>query len=159
MSASQPVFSRWVSCQFEQPSAPAKGQVLIASTEKKTNRREHPGSGFLSNAFLADRGRHRRSRQHPRKSGAGALARVLSLATTAWVYPKAEAVGSSVHYRRSQQTVPRRDQSRRRNYFSAFSIAASASGAMILKPAAFGCNPSSARSFFISPLSSTIALK
>ena len=45
------------------------------------------------------------------------------------------------------------------DYFSAFSIAASASGAIILNPAAFGCRPSSARSFFISPLSSTIALK
>ena len=48
---------------------------------------------------------------------------------------------------------------RQYSYFSAFSIAASAIGAMILNPAAFGCSPSSARSFFMSPLSSTMALK
>ncbi len=40
-----------------------------------------------------------------------------------------------------------------------FSIAASASGAITLKPAAFGCSPSSLKSFFNIPLSSTIALK
>ena len=44
-------------------------------------------------------------------------------------------------------------------YFRAFSIAASASGAITLKPAAFGCSPSSARSFFSIPLSSTSAEK
>src|ERR1700679_2777614 len=42
---------------------------------------------------------------------------------------------------------------------SAFSIATSASGAMILNPAALGCRPSSAKSFFRRPLSSTIAVK
>ena len=57
--------------------------------------------------------------------------------------------------------VPRstEPESRQHSYFSAFSIAASAIGAMILNPAAFGCSPSSARSFFMSPLSSTMALK
>ena len=45
------------------------------------------------------------------------------------------------------------------DYFSALSIAASTMGAMILYPAAFGCRPSSARSFFNNPLSSTMAEK
>ena len=40
-----------------------------------------------------------------------------------------------------------------------FSTAASANGAMTLKPAAFGCSPSSLKSFFNIPLWSTIALK
>lgn len=46
-------------------------------------------------------------------------------------------------------------------YFPAspFPIAFSASGAMIAYPAAFGCNPSSANSFFMNPLASTSALK
>ena len=39
------------------------------------------------------------------------------------------------------------------------SIAFSASGAIIVYPALFGCSPSSARSRFSSPFSSTIALK
>jgi hypothetical protein len=51
----------------------------------------------------------------------------------------------------------RNDKSR--DYFSTFSIPASASGAAILYPAAFGCSPSSASSFFIMPLSSTKAEK
>ena len=49
---------------------------------------------------------------------------------------------------------------RRRSYFFiAFSIAASANGAMILYPASLGCSPSSAKSFFNIPLSSTSAEK
>src|SRR5580693_9402872 len=105
MSALQPAFSRWVYCQLEQQSTPAKGQVLIA---KCFNRKENKQAGPPRQLFpfqCVPCG----SREAPafppapwEKCGASALARVLSLATTAWVCPKAEAVGSSVHYRRSQ---------------------------------------------------------
>lgn len=46
-----------------------------------------------------------------------------------------------------------------RTYFKALAIAASARGAIILYPAALGCRPSSAKSFFSMPFSSTSAEK
>jgi len=78
--------------------------------------------------------------------------------------PLAAAAGYALRLRRSEtqfhyRCAGRTDESNYGLLARALAMAASARGAIILKPAAFGCRPSSASSRFRSPLSSTRAVK
>src|SRR2546430_12014110 len=84
------------------------------------------------------------------------LAGESSLVATAKVYPKAQAIGNSF------SSIDEDVRKKAKVYLvlaRLFAIAASASGAIILYPAAFGCSPSSASSRLSKPLSSTIGVK
>ena len=153
---------------------------LTTGSGKKTNRRDHPGGCFLSNAFLPERGRRRRFHQHPREAFLCELCEVLSdlcgqkllaaesaetAQSTRRILPSPPRPGYAQRPMRSETLLShyrtRRTENRIQGFefASAFSIVASASGAMILYPAGFGCRPSSASSFFNSPLSSARAEK
>jgi hypothetical protein len=139
--------------------------------------RRNPGGCFLSNGPSQDREAPAFPPAPSGKCGAGALARVLFPSPPQPGHAlRPQRSETHCHYRLPDRPVvrmircasmrqfwegpatplktlaplvSRQGYSTTNDYFSAISIAASAMGAIILYPAALGCNPSSANSFFM----------
>src|ERR1700739_25734 len=137
----------------------AECQVLIAKCGKGQAGRKIPAGSFPFQCVLVNAGGTGVSTWTLGKCDAKYPSALPSLAAAASGMPEDSGGRKLVlHYRAcpglkrcTRNAGSPNDQS----YFTAFWMAASAKGAMILYPASLGCSPSSARSFFRRPLSST----